>query len=99
MYGSKVDPVAMRVSIYDKENAETGKMELHGNLILSVTGAAESKTFDMGWCFRPIEQTLLGLYDCLAVRFFYEFEKLQVESSNAYFTDFTGYDLWAPFMD
>ena len=45
----------MRVSLYDKENAESGKMELHGNLILSVTGASDAKTFDMGFCFLPIE--------------------------------------------
>ena len=50
----------MRISLYDKENAESGKMELHGNLILSVTGAADEKTFDMGLCYRPIEQTISG---------------------------------------
>ena len=78
MYGSKVDPQAMRVSLYDKENAESGKMELHGNLILSVTGASDAKTFDMGFCFRPIEETLLGLYDCLAVRFYSAYDDLEV---------------------
>ena len=71
MFGTKVDALAMRLSLYDREDSESGKMDLHGNLILSVTGAVDSKTFDMGWCYRPITETLFGTYDCLAVRFFY----------------------------
>ena len=99
MFGSKVDPQAMRISLFDKENAESGKMELHGNLILSVTGATDATTFDMGLCYRPVEQTLSGQYDCLAVRFYNAFDELALQDAPGYSKTFTAYDLWAPFLD
>lgn len=99
MAGGKVDKMSLRLNLYDKDVGDMG-WEFHGDVALSVVDATDKKWKEMGWCFRPINESDSSTrFDCLHILFYYDHNNIDAIDTPGYSESFEGMDIFAPRLD
>lgn len=78
---------------------------MYGDLAFSLVNTNDSKTYEIGFCFRPIAEDYetnpsgSAFFDCLDARFFFKFDEIDDVNAPGYTQAFTIFDLFAPKLD